>query len=81
MSQRTDRPDPATGKGSGRAITGMPLWVKISGIVVGIVAVVIAAMLIFGGGQHGPGRHTPPGPGQPTATMPAGHQPPPGGHG
>jgi hypothetical protein len=33
-----------------------PRWVWISAVVVGVLAVVAAALLLFGG-QHGPGRH------------------------
>jgi hypothetical protein len=33
-----------------------PRWVWISAVVVGVLAVVAVALLLFGG-QHGPGRH------------------------
>lgn len=36
---------------------GMPRWVKVFGIIVAILAIVVVAILIFGGGEHGPGRH------------------------
>ena len=37
--------------------TGMPRWVRITGIVVAALIVVVVAMLVIGGGEHGPGRH------------------------
>jgi hypothetical protein len=43
--------------GNDGAPTGVPGWVKVSGIIAGAVIVLLAAMLIFGGGNHGPGRH------------------------
>ena len=46
--------DPS-GRDEGRA--GMPRWVKVSAIGVGILAILLAILLIFGGGQHGPSRH------------------------
>lgn len=37
---------------------GTPRWVKISGIVVGILVLVVAIVMFTGvGGPHGPGRH------------------------
>lgn len=40
---------------------GTPRWVKVSGIVAGVVAVTIVILLLAGGGlgRHGPGRHMP----------------------
>lgn len=35
----------------------MPRWVKVFAVVAGIVAVLIVAVLLLGGGRHGPGRH------------------------
>lgn len=37
--------------------TGPPRWVKIAVIVAGAVILVFLAVLIFGGGEHGPMRH------------------------
>ncbi|AWK76754.1 hypothetical protein CBI38_35555 (plasmid) [Rhodococcus oxybenzonivorans] len=34
-----------------------PRWVKVVGIVVGILLVLVILMMVFGGGNHGPGRH------------------------
>lgn len=46
--------DPS-GRNEGRG--GMPRWVKVSAIAVGILAILLAILLIFGGGKHGPSRH------------------------
>jgi hypothetical protein len=41
-----------------QAHPGLPRWVKVSAIVLAIVVLAtIAALLIGGGGEHGPGRH------------------------
>lgn len=37
---------------------GMPRWVKVSGIVVVIVALVLIVIMVLAGGEHGPGLHT-----------------------
>jgi hypothetical protein len=39
---------------------GTPRWVKVFGIIV-IVLVLLVVALMFIGGEHGPGRHTPSG--------------------
>lgn len=36
-----------------------PPWVKVFGIIAIVVVLLVLAMLLFGGGDHGPGRHTP----------------------
>lgn len=38
-----------------------PRWVKLSGIIVVILALLVAGLMLFGDrlGGHGPGRHTP----------------------
>lgn len=62
--------------------TGMPRWVKVTGLVVALlVLVVVVVMLIAGPGEHGPSRHGGPGEQTPPTSMPAGHQMPDGGHG
>jgi hypothetical protein len=57
---------------------GTPRWVKVFGFVALVLILLIGALLLFGGGSHGPGRHLggdtpagdagrnaqPPGPGQ-----------------
>jgi hypothetical protein len=40
---------------------GTPRWVKVFGIIVIVVAVLVVAWMFIGGGEHGPGRHTPSG--------------------
>jgi hypothetical protein len=44
-----------------REHAGMPRWVKVLGIVVAVVVLLVVAMMFIGGGEHGPGRHTPSG--------------------
>ncbi len=68
------------------ADTGIPRWVKLTGIVMAVVALLIVAMvLIGGGGGHGPSRHQPSGgdadPPSSDGSVTEGHVPPPGGHG
>lgn len=37
---------------------GMPRWVKISGIILGVMILLVFILLVSGiGGPHGPGRH------------------------
>ena len=36
---------------------GIPRWVKLSAIIAGALALLLVVVLVFGGGQHGPGRH------------------------
>ena len=45
---------------TGPPYRGTPRWVKVFGIIVIVVVVLVVAM-IFIGGEHGPGRHTPSG--------------------
>jgi hypothetical protein len=56
--------DPSTNRDTavgpdGEPTTGMPRWVKVSGIVA-LVVVALVLILLFTGapGRHGPGRHT-----------------------
>lgn len=37
--------------------TGPPRWVKVSAIIAGALLVVVVAVMILSGGEHGPGRH------------------------
>lgn len=37
--------------------TGPPRWVKIAAIIAGAVIVLFLVVLVFGGGEHGPGMH------------------------
>jgi hypothetical protein len=50
-------PQPPTGSA---APPKMPLWVKVFGIVLIVLALMIGIMIISGG-EHGPGRHIPSG--------------------
>jgi hypothetical protein len=64
---------------------GTPRWVKVFGIIIIIVVVLlVVARMFIGGGEHGPGRHTPSGDagGQvlPSSVM-EDHAPPEGGRG
>ena len=38
--------------------TGAPRWVKASAVAALAIVVLVALMLLLGGGQHGPGRHS-----------------------
>ena len=49
-----DEKRPATEPGGS---TATPRWVKVSAAIAVAVVLLIAAMLVFGGGEHGPGRH------------------------
>ena len=48
--------DTAVGRGRG-SIPGTPRWVKVSGIIALVVVLLIAGLMLFGGGNHGLGRH------------------------
>ncbi len=38
---------------------GIPRWVKASGIVIALFVMVLAAIMLVSGGDHGPSRHAP----------------------
>ncbi len=60
--------------------TGAPRWVKVSGSIAVVLVMMVGVMLLIGGGDHGPRRHS----GAPSGVTPtgaAGHTPPAGGHG
>jgi hypothetical protein len=49
---------PDTGVGPDReSPPGMPRWVKVSAIIIGVLALVVVAIMLIGGGDHGPDRH------------------------
>ena len=81
--------DDDTGVRPGREpTTRTPRWVKASAIVAVVLLLLIGGLMVFGGGSHGPGRHT--GSGDAGRQAPAGqapsgddlggHTPPAGGH-
>ena len=37
---------------------GMPRWVKVSGIIVAVLALLLVIVLLISGGDHGPRRHS-----------------------
>lgn len=39
---------------------GTPRWVKVSGVILAILALLVVVLLFAGGGRHGPFRHLPP---------------------
>jgi hypothetical protein len=39
---------------------GVPGWVKLAGAIVAAVVLVLVAVMLFAGGEHGPGRHSAP---------------------
>jgi len=50
---------PDTGVGRDRETTpGTPLWVQVFGIIALTVVLLFVILRLFGGGGHGPGRHT-----------------------
>lgn len=73
-------PFPDTGTGADRGTpAGTPRWVKVFGIVALVVVVLFIVVLLVGGGEHGPGRHSPssdPGGHTPTAGVSHGDQQP-----
>ena len=92
MADSTPRREPAEDAGGGPGpgpTAGTPRWVKVAGIVAVALALLIAAMLVIGGGpgEHGPGRHTGSGDAggeaPPSGATPEGRRPrssEPGGH-
>ncbi len=73
-------PDPPSGHDCrGRpnrgSTDGPPRWVKIFGVIAFVVVVLFVLVVLIGGGEHGPGRHTPGG----GSDMPGGHTGPPPG--
>lgn len=54
------------------ALPGIPRWIKVSGLVVVALIVLLIAVMLLAGGDHGPGRHMSTGPnGELSATTPA----------
>jgi hypothetical protein len=60
----------------GGSTAGMPMWVKVFGLVVIVALVLLVVLMLTGGpGRHGPGRHMPGGEMSDRHTPPAEHQP------
>ena len=68
-----------TGVGSDRgSTTGVPRWVKVSLVVVGVLIALFLVLKLTGlGGEHGPGRHMGPA-GDTGRSSGVEHRPPPG---
>jgi hypothetical protein len=79
MADSPRHPDPGGHAGPGPESTGTPRWVKVFGIIAGVVAILLVVLLLAGG-NHGPSRHLPSGGGAGEATPAGAHTPPPGGH-
>lgn len=63
--------------GPDRALTtGTPRWVKVFGLIALVVIVLFVVVMLVGGGEHGPGRHSP---GGGSDTPGGGHTGPPPG--
>ena len=57
-------PDPDSGQGTGigresEPNAGTPRWVKVFGLIALVAVVLFVVVMLVGGGEHGPGRHTP----------------------
>lgn len=52
------QPDDTTGREyGGDPPAGLPRWVKIAAMVALLLALVVAVVMLVGGGEHGPSRH------------------------
>jgi hypothetical protein len=56
MTNERNRPGGGTERDN-EALTGPPRWVKISAITAGVLILVVIAVMLLTGGQHGPARH------------------------
>jgi len=36
---------------------GVPRWVKVSGLIAAVLALLVVTVMLISGGEHGPGRH------------------------
>jgi hypothetical protein len=70
-----DAGDEVPGSPSPDSTSRTPRWVKLFGLVALAVVLLIGALMLFGGGNHGPGRHL----GGDTPSGDAGRNTPPAG--
>ena len=56
MTSERNRPDGGAERAR-ETLTGPPRWVKVSAIVAGVLILVVIAVMLLTGGQHGPARH------------------------
>lgn len=49
----------APGRRDRGSISGTPRWVMVSGAIAIVVVLLVVALMVFGGGRHGPGHHLP----------------------
>ncbi|MFD7011345.1 hypothetical protein [Rhodococcus jostii] len=54
MTDPVSTPPPPRGTGPEHRT---PRWVKVIALVLGVLLVLVVAVMLFGGGNHGPGRH------------------------
>lgn len=55
----------------------LPRWVKVFGIIALVLVLLVGVIMLTGGGEHGPSRHTPPATvSVPESGDPGGHTPP-----
>ena len=84
--QRDSMADDERGDTAGPSESGMPRWVRVSAVLGLLAALLVAALVVLGGGDHGPGRHLPSGRGEPGSSITdgaaggEGHERPEGGH-
>ena len=71
--------DPEARDHTAGSSTGAPRWVKVFGIIAVVVVVLVVVLFVFGGGEHGPGRHAPGGGSDTTLETPGSHTGPPPG--
>ena len=56
MSDPADVGGPS-GRESARSAVALPRWVKVFLIIAAVLVVLMVAVMLVSGGQHGPGRH------------------------